>query len=301
MGSKFPQLSLGTAQFGMDYGVTNISGKIDKIKIKEILKEATKLGITFLDTAQVYGNSEYLIGKNLAPQNNFKIISKITIDKKLIESNFNHEYLEELVFLSLKNLNIQKLDSLLVHNINDQNNLNIETIFSVMKKLKEKNLINRIGASIYKPNELKKLPLKYLDIVQLPLSIYNQEFIFKGSINTLKSFNISIHVRSIFLQGLILTPSVKWPKNISYELRKHHKYYENFFQINNISMLEAALYFHYRNKEIESVIFGITNINELNEIVNAWDNLYKKENILKNVDFASINWNKEKDLDPRKW
>ena len=67
---------MGTAQFGMDYGVTNNSGMIDKLEIKEILKEATNLGITFLDTAQAYGNSECLIGKTLNLQNNLKLLAK---------------------------------------------------------------------------------------------------------------------------------------------------------------------------------------------------------------------------------
>ena len=299
--NNLPQLSLGTAQFGMDYGVTNKSGMIDKLEIKEILKEASNLGITFLDTAQAYGNSECLIGKTLNLQNNFQIISKIPIDRNFIKSNFSYEYLEELINLSLHNLKIKKLDGLLIHNISDQNYLDIQKIFSIMSKLKQRRLINRIGASIYKPIDISKLPLKCIDIVQLPLSLYNQEFIFKGSLKTLNRFNIAIHVRSIFLQGLILTPAEEWPRKISNELRKHHKYYENFFKINNISMLEAALYFHYRNKHIESIIFGITNLKELKEIVNAWDNLYKKKEIFKNVDFASINWNKEKDLDPRNW
>ena len=66
-------------------------------------------------------------------------------------------------------------------------------------------------------------------------------------------------------------------------------------------MLEAALYFHYVNKEIESITFGITNLKELNEIVNAWGNLYSKESVFRNIELAAMNWNKEKDLDPRKW
>ena len=58
-----PYLSLGTAQFGMDYGVTNKSGKIESKDIIEILKYANKIGINFIDTAQAYGQSEKLIGK----------------------------------------------------------------------------------------------------------------------------------------------------------------------------------------------------------------------------------------------
>ena len=56
------QYILGTAQFGLDYGVSNKLGKIRDEEIKNILICAKKYGVQYLDTANAYGDSEEKIG-----------------------------------------------------------------------------------------------------------------------------------------------------------------------------------------------------------------------------------------------
>ena len=68
------KLALGTAQFGMDYGVSNILGQVQFSEVKQILREAELNNIDTLDTAMVYGESEAILGK--AGVKNFKIITK---------------------------------------------------------------------------------------------------------------------------------------------------------------------------------------------------------------------------------
>ena len=56
------KLALGTAQFGMDYGLSNKEGQTHKNEVFEILKYASKNKISLLDTAPSYGNSESILG-----------------------------------------------------------------------------------------------------------------------------------------------------------------------------------------------------------------------------------------------
>ena len=49
---------LGTAQFGLDYGITNVKGKVEFEEVLAIKEYAIKNDITIVDTAQNYGNSE---------------------------------------------------------------------------------------------------------------------------------------------------------------------------------------------------------------------------------------------------
>ena len=53
-----PKICLGTVQFGMEYGITNVSGQIKKEEAKLILSKAYSNNIEFIDTAQSYGNSQ---------------------------------------------------------------------------------------------------------------------------------------------------------------------------------------------------------------------------------------------------
>ena len=58
-----PQLSLGTAQFGLAYGITNTAGQVSEAEVAQLLKQAQDAGILFLDTAQAYGNAEAVLGR----------------------------------------------------------------------------------------------------------------------------------------------------------------------------------------------------------------------------------------------
>jgi len=71
------KLALGTAQFGLNYGINNKSGVIDEDSLSKLLNYAFDKGIDTLDTAYNYGNSEERIGKYLSVNNNnFKVITK---------------------------------------------------------------------------------------------------------------------------------------------------------------------------------------------------------------------------------
>ena len=69
------KISIGTVQFGMDYGIANKIGKTSFSEASKILDEASKLGINKIDTASVYGNSEIILGK--IGVDKFKVTTKI--------------------------------------------------------------------------------------------------------------------------------------------------------------------------------------------------------------------------------
>ena len=73
------KLAIGTAQFGIPYGISNQTGKVPDDEITAILDHAWETGVNTLDTAKAYGDSEILIGKYLTnrPQNSWTIITKL--------------------------------------------------------------------------------------------------------------------------------------------------------------------------------------------------------------------------------
>ncbi len=73
------KLALGTAQFGLDYGIANRTGKISKNEIFRILEYAYTQGIDTIDTSSNYGESEKIIGEFIDRSRfDFKIVSKFT-------------------------------------------------------------------------------------------------------------------------------------------------------------------------------------------------------------------------------
>lgn len=68
------RIALGTAQFGLDYGISNLGGQTSHSELQAILELASESGIDCLDTAIGYGNSEENLGR--AGVDSFKVVTK---------------------------------------------------------------------------------------------------------------------------------------------------------------------------------------------------------------------------------
>lgn len=206
---------LGGAQFGMDYGSTQYSKRINFKNLSKILNFAYKNKINTIDTASTYGVSEKKIGFYLSNnyKKKFRIYTKIpkinSIEKKsgktitsIIEKNINK---------SLKLLKISQVEGLAIHDTDDF--FKRKKIFlDCIKSLKKKRKIKNFGISIYNPTELKKIyKLKELNFIQLPINILDNRWDDR-LLNKIKKNGIKIFARSIFLRGLLFfKKNQKWP------------------------------------------------------------------------------------------
>ena len=126
------KLGLGTAQFGLDYGIANRSGQIKFSDAKNILQLAKQEKIDLIDTAILYGKSEKIIG-NIGITD-FKFVSKLPnlpIDNENIES-----WVEDNVQRSLTQLGIKSLYGLLLHRSENLLGKSGKKLIDVLKKNK---------------------------------------------------------------------------------------------------------------------------------------------------------------------
>ena len=191
--SAVNKLALGTAQFGLDYGINNERGKIPEGEAFSILDHALRHGINFIDTAFSYGDSEAVIGKFISKSAaSFKVVSKAqgeTPDD--VTESFNK---------SLERLHAKKLYGSLLHSFQDYSN--DTSVWEALVGLKADGKVQKIGFSLYYPSELDTLlerKVKF-DIVQIPYNIFDQRF--SGHFALLKKNKVELHARSVFLQGL---------------------------------------------------------------------------------------------------
>jgi Predicted oxidoreductases (related to aryl-alcohol dehydrogenases) len=161
------KLCLGTAQFGLDYGINNSRGKIPENEVFEILDYALDNGIEFIDSAYNYGDSEKVIGKFIKGSSKGK---KLKIISKLPPSNNVYEIVEE----TLNNLCVKKIYGYLVHNFKFF--LENPKIWEKLLKLKNKGKTEKIGFSLYYPEEYYKLEKFEVDVLQIPYNIFDQRF-----------------------------------------------------------------------------------------------------------------------------
>ena len=279
------KIILGSAQFGNKYGITNFK-KTKISEIQKIILYAKTKGIKTIDTAQDYGKSEKILGKiNIK---DFKIITKIKFDKK-------KQNIEKLIFNSKKNLKNNKIYGVLFHSSKSLLGKYGIQLFDEIIKLKKRKLINKIGISIYSPNEffeLKKKGFKF-DIIQIPLSIFDKRFLKNDVLRKIKKTGSEIHARSIFLQGLLLQEN----KDIPSQFKKWEKSWNNwnyFILKNKFKKTNVCINFVLQNKYINKIIIGFSSLKDIKKIFRN----FKKINIKKlNKDFT----NDIRLIDPRLW
>ena len=292
-----PSICLGTAQFGMDYGVTNEIGQTSKYEVKKILKICKDKNIKFLDTAQAYGNSEEIIGLSLPNKNKFKVISKLSTNNELDWNQDTVKSWEYSIQRTLNDLRLSSINSFLIHNPKNLSPFQKEIVINWLNSLRERNIVKRIGISIYEPKELEDFQLECLQIIQLPLSIYDQRMLNNGTIKYLNEKGIDIHIRSIFLQGLILQDSEDWPSFLTKEFKEHHNKLIKYCQSKGICILDFVIAFIKKLKFVEAAVIGINSTEHLNSILESWS-----KNIADNfVEGFNSSWNNKNDLDPRLW
>ena len=101
------KICIGTAQFGLTYGITNTEGQVQQDQVKKLLLLAQQLNIDYLDTAQAYGNSEQILGLSLPPKSKFHIVSKLKSQQEKLSFSEKDLYpLAEIVFVNPLNLAI---------------------------------------------------------------------------------------------------------------------------------------------------------------------------------------------------
>lgn len=263
------KFAIGTAQFGAKYGVLNNSDLISASEVSDILNVAFESDVDTLDTAIGYGDSERVLGE--AGVDNFRIVSKVP---SLPEGIIHVEpWLLNQVHSSIARLKVESLYGLLIHRPSELMGVHGNEIFKALKNIQELGLVKKIGISIYGPEEYFCLPNKYkFDLVQLPFNIVDRRALDSGLLDCLYRAGIEIHVRSIFLQGLLLANKGEIPK-------KFHQWI-NFFdewdrwtQATNITKIEACLGFINSHSSISRVIVGVDNSTNLKEILKCTNTL----------------------------
>lgn len=265
-----PGLCLGTAQFGLPYGITNAIGRVHEAEVVKILAQLEGMGFCWIDTAQAYGNAEEVVGRNLPIGHQLRLITKLPSNPQATFTAQDALGWENIFRLSCERLGVDSVDSLLLHAPADLSKPGSAYLEDWLLGLRQRGLVRRLGVSIYGADDLEGVSSDLLDLVQLPLSLFDQRLLQNGTVARLHSQGSSLHVRSIYLQGLLLTPSQQWPDWMSDEARAHQQALEDFALQRDCSLIDLALGFAQAQTEIEAVVIGFCSVQELAQCRAAW-------------------------------
>lgn len=253
------KLSLGTAQFGLPYGISNVSGQTLADEVREIISAARANGVLDLDTAIAYGTSETVLGESGVE--NFRVVTKLPPLPSAVHSVT--DWVNAQVLGSLQRLRINKLYGLLLHNPLDLFGGRGIELARALNLLRSFGKVLKIGVSVYSPNDLARiLDVIKLDIIQAPLNIVDRRLETSGWLSRLKEQNIEVHTRSVFLQGLLLIKPDDLPtqfKHMSKQFNKWREVSQNGIE----SMIRECLAYPLSLHGVDRVVVGVESLDQL--------------------------------------
>lgn len=286
------KLCLGTAQFGLDYGIANNSGKVKKRDAFRILEYAHHRGIRMLDTAPFYGGSEKTIGEFMSGgSRRFDIVSKRRFGRDstpLVEGYFNN---------TLENLGQKKIYGCLVHGFEDIS-AHKKKLRGELESIKKDGFAEKIGVSLYKTKELEYIfengiPI---DIIQLPYNVFDRRF--ERYFKRLKDRKVEIHARSVFLQGLFFLDK----RRIGRYFKNAKKALEGLGDIsrkNSIPVNSLCISFAMLNPLVDKVIIGVDSLRQLKENIRSLGDAGRVKKIYKEL--SSLEFHDETVILPTNW
>ncbi|MFQ5740643.1 MAG: aldo/keto reductase [Acidobacteriota bacterium] len=292
---EISKLVLGTAQFGMAYGVSNRAGQPSYGVIREMLATAFEKGVNALDTATAYGYSEGILGRalqELGLTDRAFIITKVpTIPSGGSEAR---HFVADVVARSLENLRIECLPLCLLHHADDLPQL--ESLLA----LKEKGWLRHAGVSVYSPEEaLQALSTPGVDAIQLPSSVLDQRFLRANVFARAQDQDVALFVRSVFLQGLLFLPEERVPAPLKTLLPARERLL-NLAAGLKISLAELALRFASSLSGATAIVVGMETSRQLEANLRVFDRAELTQETLESI--ASIVPDLPATvLDPRLW
>jgi len=283
------KLALGSVQFGLDYGVTNTSGKVSINECHEILRIAIDSGVSVLDTAADYGCSEQLLGQ-LEISQKFSMVTKVSSNSLLATGGA-----EKSIRTSLANLRRESIDVLLLHNELDLLSDNADRNYRQLINLKNSGLVNKIGVSVYSVTAAQKILSRYhIDLIQIPANHLDRRFEHSGVLKQAKKERVEIHARSLFLQGLLAVESSERP--VAFQKIPELSVYDQQVKALKLTPLQLALSYITSTPLIDFAVIGCVSVIQLKQILDAY-----KECVQSSLEMPDISTENTALINPVNW
>ena len=294
--SSLGRIGIGTAQFGMEYGISNTTGRTPDDEIASILEDARREGVRYIDTASLYGDAEETLGRILPPESVFRIVTKLGHFTSGSERSIERTAMD-LFDASLGKMRRESIYALLAHCADDLLAPQGERLWAVLQQLKQEGKVHKIGVSVYSPEEAERLSERYpLDLVQLPLNLLDQRMLKSGLLHEMHARGVEIHSRSCFLQGLLLMK----PETLGAffdPVKERLVELRGACCERGITLLEAALSFVLSVGDVDCIIIGVNSSAQFGEIRTVVLQYDQGEQI----DFSRFAVDAPEIVEPRNW
>lgn len=281
------QLVLGTAQFGTEYGAMNTVGRLGDAAVQAVSTAAVQGGVEVFDTSSYYGDAQGRLGEAFEGRPKPRFISKFGLDGPTVE-------LGKQLDATLRSLRVDSLEALLFHRVDDLRDPRAPRACQLLREARAAGLVKHVGASIYDSADLE-IALELmpdLDILQLPANALDRRLLEHPMLDEFHRRGGLVHVRSAYLQGVLLAPLSSIPGHLS-ELRPAVAHIQEVATERDIPLIELLLGFLKHHPLVDAVVVGALTAPEMRQTLSAWNDAAAVEFEVPVLADAL--------LDPRRW
>lgn len=266
------KLCLGTVQFGMDYGIQGQKRPSETL-VDEMLAYAFNHGINCLDTASLYGNAEEVIGNFIKKYR--KKFDKIQMISKMpshsLEVVSDKVWSDTMLYHAEHSITTLGIDKLYAYLFHHAGYIFEEKAVEALASVTTKGLAEKIGVSVYSPEEaMKALEYQEIKVIQIPYNVFDQRLDQCGFFQKAKKAGVEIYARSTLLQGMVMMNPDMLPKKMSFAA-DYLRRFLNICSEYNIPPLQAAVGYVSASPYIDYMVFGADNKKQLAEYISIWD------------------------------
>lgn len=293
-------LCLGTVQFGLNYGIQG-NHRLQEDKIFEILSFAIDNDIDIFDTASAYGEAEKILGDYFRkyPENAKKIgiVSKLKPDVFPVKET--DKWAEIAVQNAKNSLEIIGIDKFFAYLFHNSSYIFNEKAVEALNEVKKSGLADRIGVSVYTPEEaMKALEYSCIGAIQIPYNVFDHRLDKCGFFEKAKKQGVLVFARSSLLQGLIMMEPDYLPERVAFA-RGYLAQFLDICRNYGISPFNAAVGYVGKKQGIDYVVFGVDNLSQLNDFI-SMKSISFPHKMLQEIDNAFENV-EEKLVNPSQW
>lgn len=287
MTSPLSKLGLGSAQFALEQA--SLRGRPPQAEVRDILDIAARTGLAVFDVAGWSPQVESVLGDIMPRPNPFKIsISTVRADR-------GPDFVEAEARATLRRLGVEQADAILVPSATDLFGPHGLALWDRLKSLKDQGLTRKIGVSVFASDDPLGVARRFRpDIIQAPASLLDQRLLIDGTLAALTGLGIEVHLRSIFLSGLLFLPADRAPNHLK-EAASRISRARRLIAEGRSDPLQAALGFALSRPEAAAVLVGVTTAAELNAVIAA------ASSPPPDLDWDDMAINDPVALDPRAW
>lgn len=283
------ELALGTVQFGTAYGVAGRGEAVPEHEVQAILATAWEAGIRLLDTAPGYGDIEQRLDQ-LAGELRFAVVSKVPALPRDASYGEVSEFVASSIGRSLERLG-GRLEAILFHRGEDLLEQQGEAAWRAAHAAIAKANI-RLGASCYAPEVAVAIHQRFaVPVVQLPGNALDQRLAQPQAEDALRG--VEVHLRSVFLQGLLLMPTARAVARIPVSAAALAAWHQWCAQ-RSVEPLQAALGVAKSLPNVRYCIVGVDRREQLEAVIAAWRRAQPQRSAATATVDAAV-------IDPRSW